>query len=318
MPVCFCSFEKENIITFENFLKYQHVYLYHNICILKLLQKQRVGIFIYGFENQEYLTTIGAINIMNLLSNKAMLHYIIEKKSLTFFFPFLKFLNNLLLTYPLMDNIIYDTIFGIIYRMIKIFDKIDIEKIIQSFASLNPYFLAYLINPYLTKYNNNQFNKKKQKKLKIISNDLITKQDYDMPFAIINTPLPAINYFINKYKQYTISILLTNHITNKWCMLFINQKKKTNRKILKKFTKKKKKKIKKSLKEMTKKHYFKYKKLLPKICEYKQNPNRKNDICISNKKMKLCSVCKFVAYCSRNCQKKDWTKHKQFCHNIMS
>ena len=31
------------------------------------------------------------------------------------------------------------------------------------------------------------------------------------------------------------------------------------------------------------------------------------------KKMKKCSVCQLVRYCSQECQQEDWKKHKKVC-----
>ena len=44
---------------------------------------------------------------------------------------------------------------------------------------------------------------------------------------------------------------------------------------------------------------------------YVNNNDESKNIVIN--KWKICKGCKFVYYCSRNCQKIDWTNHRQFC-----
>lgn len=46
------------------------------------------------------------------------------------------------------------------------------------------------------------------------------------------------------------------------------------------------------------------------------------NVCICNKQetyineFKRCSACKITFYCSKECQRKDWDRHKQECHKI--
>ena len=37
--------------------------------------------------------------------------------------------------------------------------------------------------------------------------------------------------------------------------------------------------------------------------------------CNSNENFKKCSTCKVIKYCSTNCQKNDWHRHKLECFN---
>lgn len=42
----------------------------------------------------------------------------------------------------------------------------------------------------------------------------------------------------------------------------------------------------------------------------------KCEICGKSEDIKRCAKCKVVAYCSRECQKSDWKKHKKICPQL--
>ena len=42
------------------------------------------------------------------------------------------------------------------------------------------------------------------------------------------------------------------------------------------------------------------------------------NVCDSETNLKRCARCKKVAYCSRNCQKKDWKTHREKCSIVSS
>lgn len=56
----------------------------------------------------------------------------------------------------------------------------------------------------------------------------------------------------------------------------------------------------------------------PQFSESKIKIIKKCDICNSEKNLKLCSRCKTIYYCSQECQKKGWEKHKLQCKKIMN
>ena len=42
-------------------------------------------------------------------------------------------------------------------------------------------------------------------------------------------------------------------------------------------------------------------------------PQSRCNICFAKDNLKFCSQCKTITYCSAECQKKDWPKHKTYC-----